>query len=171
MDASSFPAGAQAARDRGPSDSAPQAAQRPNKRQQAKARTRQKVLDAARTLFEAGGYQAATIRDIAKGAGMSTGAVFANFECKADIWRAVFHGPPPSPALADEIARVQALPGCSFWIRGAGDGGFAVSVEETLDSAGLNRVRWRESGTDLVALLRKVRTEAAAHAVRHGEAA
>ena len=56
-----------------------------NKRQQAKIRTRQKVLDAGRTLFMEGGYAKATIRDIAKGAGMSTGAVFANFEDKADL--------------------------------------------------------------------------------------
>ena len=56
---------------------------RVNRRQVAKARTRVKVLEAARTLFAERGYDAATIRDIAKGAGMSTGAVFANFQDKA----------------------------------------------------------------------------------------
>lgn len=61
-----------------------------NRRQAAKVRTRQKVLDAARTLFAERGYDAATIRDIAKGAGMSTGAVFANFQDKAELFEAVF---------------------------------------------------------------------------------
>lgn len=60
-----------------------------NRRQAAKVRTRQKVLDAARTLFAERGYDAATIRDIAKGAGMSTGAVFANFQDKAELFEAV----------------------------------------------------------------------------------
>ena len=60
-----------------------------NRRQTAKVRTRQKVLDAARTLFAERGYEPATIRDIAKGAGMSTGAVFANFQDKAELFEAV----------------------------------------------------------------------------------
>ena len=45
-------------------------APRMNRRQAAKVRTRQKVLDAARGLFAERGYEPATIRDIAKGAGM-----------------------------------------------------------------------------------------------------
>ena len=64
-------------------------APRLNRRQAAKVRTRQKVLDAARALFAERGYEPATIRDIAKGAGMSTGAVFANFQDKAELFEAV----------------------------------------------------------------------------------
>lgn len=64
-------------------------APRLNRRQSAKVRTRQKVLDAARQLFGERGYEPATIRDIAKGAGMSTGAVFANFQDKAELFEAV----------------------------------------------------------------------------------
>jgi AcrR family transcriptional regulator len=60
-----------------------------NRRQAAKVRTRQKVLDAARGLFAERGYEPATIRDIARGAGMSTGAVFANFQDKAELFEAV----------------------------------------------------------------------------------
>ncbi len=60
-----------------------------NRRQAAKVRTRQKVLDAARALFAERGYEPATIRDIAKGAGMSTGAVFANFQDKTELFEAV----------------------------------------------------------------------------------
>lgn len=66
-----------------------QTAPRMNRRQAAKVRTRQKVLDAARALFAERGYDPATIRDIAKGAGMSTGAVFANFQDKAELFEAV----------------------------------------------------------------------------------
>ena len=72
-------------------------APRLNRRQAAKVRTRQKVLDAARTLFAERGYEPATIRDIAKGAGMSTGAVFANFQDKAELFEAV---------LAEDLARL-----------------------------------------------------------------
>ena len=68
-----------------------------NRRQAAKVRTRQKVLDAARTLFAERGYEPATIRDIARGAGMSTGAVFANFQDKAELFEAV---------LAEDLAKL-----------------------------------------------------------------
>ena len=60
-----------------------------NRRQAAKVRTRQKVLDAARSLCAERGYEPATIRDIARGAGMSTGAVFANFQDKAELFEVV----------------------------------------------------------------------------------
>lgn len=55
----------------------------------AKQRTRQRLLSAARRLFVSRGYEAATIRDIAAEAGLSTGAVFANFTDKADLFNAV----------------------------------------------------------------------------------
>ncbi|HEY0979365.1 MAG TPA: TetR/AcrR family transcriptional regulator [Candidatus Paceibacterota bacterium] len=62
-----------------------------NRRQLAKIRTREKVLDAGLALFLTGGYEKATIRDIAKQAGMSTGAVFANFKDKIDLLLACVH--------------------------------------------------------------------------------
>jgi AcrR family transcriptional regulator len=61
----------------------------PNRRALSKMRTRQKVLAAARALFNERGYDAATVRDIARSAGMSTGAVFANFQDKSDLFEAV----------------------------------------------------------------------------------
>jgi AcrR family transcriptional regulator len=61
-------------------------ARRPNQRSLAKLRTREKILAAAKALFAERGYEAATIRDIAKGAGMSTGAVFASFTDKSDLF-------------------------------------------------------------------------------------
>jgi AcrR family transcriptional regulator len=61
----------------------------PTRRAIAKQQTRQKVLAAARRLFSEQGYEGATIRDIAAAAGMSTGAVFANFTDKADLFREI----------------------------------------------------------------------------------
>jgi len=52
----------------------------------AKQRTRERVLSAARRLFTERGYEGATIRDIAQAAGMSTGAVFASFADKSELF-------------------------------------------------------------------------------------
>jgi AcrR family transcriptional regulator len=61
----------------------------PTRRALAKQQTRTKVLAAARALFSEHGYEGATIRDIAAAAGMSTGAVFANFTDKSDLFREI----------------------------------------------------------------------------------
>ena len=61
----------------------------PTRRALAKQQTRVKVLSAARQLFSEQGYEGATIRDIAAAAGMSTGAVFANFTDKSDLFREI----------------------------------------------------------------------------------
>jgi len=63
-----------------------ESADRPNQRALAKQRTREKIIAAARALFAERGYEGATIRDIAKAAGMSTGAVFASFTDKSDLF-------------------------------------------------------------------------------------
>jgi AcrR family transcriptional regulator len=63
--------------------------ERPNRRAENKARTRQKVLESAKRLFMQRGYEGATMRDIAADAGLSTGALFANFADKADLFNEV----------------------------------------------------------------------------------
>lgn len=76
--------------------------------------TRAKVLDAAKLLFEAGGYEAATIRSIAKCAGMSTGAVFANFADKAALYRELYGHAPISPELGRALyLAVQPIFACA----------------------------------------------------------
>ena len=65
------------------------AAKPPTRRALAKQQTRVKVLAAARRLFSEQGYEGATIRDIATAAGMSTGAVFANFTDKSELFREI----------------------------------------------------------------------------------
>ncbi|MFN3228870.1 MAG: TetR/AcrR family transcriptional regulator [Asticcacaulis sp.] len=66
-------------------------------RAKSKLATRKKVMDSARDLFITRGFEAATIRDIASGAGLSTGAVFANFRDKTDLFLAVLE------AEADQV--------------------------------------------------------------------
>lgn len=77
-----------------------------NRRQAAKVRTRQRVFDSAETLFNDVGFERATIRAIAKGAGMSTGAVFANFEDKTALYVAAFGHPPLTPERGRELVNV-----------------------------------------------------------------
>jgi AcrR family transcriptional regulator len=50
-----------------------------------KAATRLRVLQAARQLFEEVGYEASTIREIARRAGVSVGSVFTGFESKSHV--------------------------------------------------------------------------------------
>jgi len=67
-----------------------------NKRQIAKAATREKLLHTARVLWApAGSYETVTIRDIAAAAGMSTGSIFANWSGKEDLWRDAMGYEPP----------------------------------------------------------------------------
>jgi AcrR family transcriptional regulator len=73
----------------------------PTRRALAKQQTRAKVLAAARRLFSEQGYEGATIRDIAAAAGMSTGAVFANFTDKSDLFRDIF--------ISDVIALTESM--------------------------------------------------------------
>ena len=54
-----------------------------------KARSRQSLLDAAKRLFMERGYEGATVREIAAAAGLSTGAVFASFSDKSDLFNEV----------------------------------------------------------------------------------
>lgn len=67
-----------------------------NKRQLAKAATRAKLIEVARALWaEPCTYEAVTIRVIAKAAGKSTGAIFANWSGKEDLWREAMGFEPP----------------------------------------------------------------------------
>lgn len=56
----------------------------PARRSQREA-TRQRVIAAARELFDTRGYQGATIRDIARQAGVAVGSVFTTFASKGEI--------------------------------------------------------------------------------------
>lgn len=103
-------------------------ARRPNKRQQAKAATRSRVLAGAAALFRAGGYTETTIRGVARAIGMSTGAIFATVEDKAELWREAIGGPAPDPALGEEVALLQADHGQATWLLAGGPQGAQATI-------------------------------------------
>jgi AcrR family transcriptional regulator len=70
-------------------DDLPSPRSRPTKRAEAKQRTRQRVMAAAREMFVSRGFEESTIRDIAAAADLSTGAVFASFADKNELFDAV----------------------------------------------------------------------------------
>lgn len=77
-----------------------------NRRQLAKISTAEKVLKSARLEFETAGYgemkpeaKGASIRSIAKGAGVSTGAIFANYTDKEALYVAAYGHKPITPEL------------------------------------------------------------------------
>lgn len=86
-----------------PSHPSSAATERPRRgvRAAGKARSRSKLLEAAKRLFMERGYEGATVRDIASAAGLSTGAVFASFSDKADLFNAVL--------LADCPTQIEAM--------------------------------------------------------------
>lgn len=59
-------------------------------RAEQQAQTRARLIEAAARVFARRGYQAARVEEIAEEAGYSHGAVYSNFEGKADLFLAVF---------------------------------------------------------------------------------
>ncbi|WP_397401095.1 TetR/AcrR family transcriptional regulator [Phenylobacterium sp.] len=66
--------------------------------------TRQRVLAAARNLFNVQGYEGTTIRDIARDAGVAAGTVFTSFASKGEILSEVMDA--RSKFLSGELDRV-----------------------------------------------------------------
>lgn len=64
-------------------------AKRPS-RAERQAQTRAELIDAAARVFARRGFQAAGVEEIAEEAGYSHGAVYSNFQGKADLFLAVF---------------------------------------------------------------------------------
>ncbi len=76
-----------------------------NRRQTAKVATRAKLLETARNLWApAGSYEPVTIRVIAAAAGVSTGAIFANWSGKEVLWREAMGFEPPVDSEAVRAA-------------------------------------------------------------------
>src|SRR5690348_12189722 len=70
--------------DAGPTHAAPSSTRLT--REQSKAHTREKLLDAARTVFASRGFNGASVEEIASEAGFSTGALYSNFDGKEDLF-------------------------------------------------------------------------------------
>ena len=81
-----------------------------NRRDQARAQTREMVLASARAVWaEPGSYERGGIRSVAKHMGRSTGSVFAHFATKADLWRAAMgYEPPLDCAEVRDLLRMAA---------------------------------------------------------------
>lgn len=85
------------------------AERRPTQRDQQKAETRARVVEAARALFTERGYEAATIRDIAKRAGVAPGSVFTTFASKAELLQDIIYS--KYSEMFPKIAAVARAPG------------------------------------------------------------
>jgi len=55
-------------------------------REQSKANTRERLLEAARSVFARSGFHGASVEEIASEAGFSTGALYSNFDGKEDLF-------------------------------------------------------------------------------------
>ncbi|MFL5821387.1 MAG: TetR/AcrR family transcriptional regulator [Solirubrobacteraceae bacterium] len=77
---------------------------RPSARQEQQERTRSRLLEAAARVFGRRGYHAATLEEVAREAGYSTGAVYSNFAGKEDLFLAL-----ADQQVADRIAEAQAV--------------------------------------------------------------
>jgi len=58
-------------------------------REQSKANTRERLLDAARSVFAGAGFHGASVEEVAAAAGFSTGALYSNFDGKEDLFLAL----------------------------------------------------------------------------------
>lgn len=68
--------------------------------------TKQAIVEAARSLIEAKGYETVSVRDIASTAGFSTGAIYRAFGDKASVYKAAYGHAPISPELARDLLAV-----------------------------------------------------------------
>lgn len=96
-----------------------------------KAETRQRILEAARQLFVAKGYEASTTRDIADAAGIANGTLFNYFVNKEVV-------------LASLVAQATAGIHTDFENRSAADGSFEEGLFAFV-AAGLRKLKpWRK---------------------------
>lgn len=95
-----------------------------------KAATRARVKAAAKERFAAVGYDRATMRDIAKTAGLSTGAAYSAWDGKEDLWEDVMGRRSPSG-----ISLAYAVLGCVD----DADGARRLAAEFIEDFAGPDR--------------------------------
>jgi AcrR family transcriptional regulator len=116
---------------------------------QTKAATRERIIDAARQLFAANGFEASTTRDIADAAGIASGTLFNYFATKEDI-------------VASLAAEAVAETNLEFEEREMGLGSFEEELFAFV-SAGLRKLKPLRK--HLTALLEKALSPLAAVAV------
>jgi AcrR family transcriptional regulator len=93
---------------------------RPSLRDEQKALTRRRLVDAAEAVFARSGYHGASVDEIAREAGATTGALYSNFAGKEDLFLALFEE--RIAADVDEYSEIVAT-GATLeeQARGAGD--------------------------------------------------
>lgn len=93
---------------------------RPSLRDEQKALTRRRLIDAAEAVFARSGYHGASVEEIAREAGATTGALYSNFVGKEDLFLALFEE--RIAADVDEYSEIIAT-GATLeeQARGAGD--------------------------------------------------
>ena len=91
------------------------------RREEKKAQTRARLLDAAATVFARRGLAAASLDEVADEAGLTKGAVYSNFDSKDDLVNALLHeridGPlgeiaervDPDAPIAEQAAQAETL--------------------------------------------------------------
>lgn len=103
-----------------PRDSAPEPLTRAERQQQ----TRAALIEAARVVFARDGFHGASLDTIAREAGLSKGAVYSNFDSKADLFLAVMDTNLAHLEDWDPIARWEVM----------GD----LSMRQAMEHAGLD---------------------------------
>ncbi len=68
----------------------PSALHRPSLRDEQRALTRRRLLDGAEAVFARSGYHGASVDEIAREAGATTGALYSNFASKEELFLALF---------------------------------------------------------------------------------
>src|SRR3954453_5514567 len=95
------------------------------KREERRRRTRQDLLEAATRVFAARGFGGASIDDVAAEAGYTSGAIYANFAGKEDLFLSAFEDqiPPHVREVPDAVAAAVEDPadlsraGAAQWMR------------------------------------------------------
>ena len=94
-------------------------------RAEAKEQTRQRLLDSAALAFAEKGFGGASLEEIAESAGYSTGALYANFANKDQLFMEVVAARRARTAVrrAEAVAEVSAWPaGRRLWVAGRAGG-------------------------------------------------
>lgn len=138
------------------------------RRDESQAQTREALLEAAARLFDAQGYSATSIADIAEEAGYTTGALYSNFSSKEDLFLSLLERQVAEEmaelrrtlsAEKDERARLELVG--AWYVSGAGRGRLrtralaeialgARSGEATHERLRQQRAMLHEAVTDLL---------------------
>jgi AcrR family transcriptional regulator len=90
-------------------------------RKERQAQTRQELIAAAATVFARRGYHKATVEEIAAEAGMTSGAIYSNFDGKEELFLAI-----ADAQVESRVAEIQAVADAAA---GDGDAGIEAAAQ------------------------------------------